>query len=76
MNAETIENLIRSEFPAAAIQIENLRSDGESRFSVRVFCPSFKGKSRLQQHREVYAALKGASEQDFQSLSLKTGSGG
>jgi stress-induced morphogen len=73
MDALTIESLIREALPGVNTTIENLRRDGESRFLVRVHGPAFEGKTRLEQHRMVYAALRGASEQDFETISLSTG---
>ncbi|MWB77117.1 BolA/IbaG family iron-sulfur metabolism protein [Pseudooceanicola sp. 216_PA32_1] len=56
MTAHDIEDLIRSEFPQAAITVEG--DDGQH-FSALVVDESFRGKNRVQQQRAVYAALKG-----------------
>ena len=56
MDAKVIENLIRKAFPDAKITVEG---DDGVHFSATVIDESFRGKSRVQQQRMVYAALEG-----------------
>ncbi len=56
MAAEDIEMLIREGIPDATVEITDLAGDGDH-YAARVTAESFRGKSRLQQQRAVYAAL-------------------
>ncbi|MBM3928146.1 BolA family transcriptional regulator [uncultured Sphingomonas sp.] len=56
MAAEDIETLIREGIPDATVEITDLAGDGDH-YAARVTAESFRGKSRLQQQRAVYAAL-------------------
>ncbi|OIQ70579.1 BolA-like protein [mine drainage metagenome] len=58
MQAQDIENLIRTSFPQARITITDLAGDG-NHWAAEVIDASFKGMNRVQQQRAVYAALKG-----------------
>ncbi|GAB4165920.1 MAG: BolA family transcriptional regulator [Thalassobaculales bacterium] len=71
MDAGTLESLIRESFPDAAITIEDLRGDGDH-YAATVVSPAFKGKSRVQQHQMVYAALKGRMGGELHALALQT----
>ncbi len=55
--AEIIEKLreaISSSLPEAQIDV---RSGGPGHFEICVVCEEFEGKSRVQQHQRVYAAI-------------------
>lgn len=56
MAADDIETLIRAGIPDATVEITDLAGDGDH-YAARVTAESFRGKSRLQQQRAVYAAL-------------------
>ncbi len=58
MTASELEQLLRESFPAAKITITDLAGDG-NHYAAEVIDASFKGKNRVQQQRDVYAALKG-----------------
>ncbi len=58
IEAQEIEDLIRSTFPDAKITITDLAGDG-NHYAAEVIDESFRGKNRVQQQRAVYAALKG-----------------
>lgn len=61
MEAEDIEELIRTAFPDAKITITDLAGDG-NHFAAEVIDESFRGQNRVQQQRAVYAALKGSMD--------------
>ncbi|SMC45474.1 BolA/IbaG family iron-sulfur metabolism protein [Primorskyibacter flagellatus] len=61
MQAQEIEDLIRTEFPHAQITITDLAGDG-NHYAAEVIDESFRGKNRVQQQRAVYAALKGSMD--------------
>jgi stress-induced morphogen len=71
MDAALIEQLIREGIPGAEVRIEDLRGDGDH-YAALVVSPAFKGKTRVQQHQMVYAALKGKMGGELHALALQT----
>lgn len=71
MNAVDIERLIKDALPDAVIEIKDLRGDGDH-YAARVESAAFFGKSRVDQHRMVFAALQGRVGSLLQALSLTT----
>jgi stress-induced morphogen len=72
MDAGEIERLIKSSIPDAQVTIRDLAGDGDH-YAATVIAPSFKGKSRVQQHQIVYNALKGRMGGALHALALQTG---
>lgn len=71
MNPNEIEGLIKEGIPDAQVSIEDLRGDGDH-YAAYVVSPSFKGKTRVQQHQMVYAALQGRMGNELHALALQT----
>jgi stress-induced morphogen len=71
MDAAQIEQLIKEALPDAEVRIEDLRGDGDH-YAAYVRSPAFAGKSRVQQHQMVYAALKGRMGGELHALALQT----
>ncbi len=71
MEASEIERLIKEAIPDAEVRIEDLRGDGDH-YAAYVSSAAFKGKSRVQQHQMVYAALQGKMGGDLHALALQT----
>jgi stress-induced morphogen len=71
MAISEIEAMIREAFPDARVEVKDLAGDGDH-YSARVVSAAFKGKSRVQQHQMVYAALKGKMGGDLHALALTT----
>ena len=71
MHADEITTRLKQAFPDAQINLQDLAGDNDH-FSVTVTCPSFKGQSRIQQHKRVYAALGGAMGGELHALQVKT----
>ena len=71
MNATEIERLIREALPDARVEIRDLAGDGDH-YAANVVSSSFKGKSRVQQHQMIYAALKGRMGGELHALALQT----
>lgn len=71
MDASEIERLIKEGLPDAKVQIEDLRGDGDH-YAAHVETVAFKGKSRVQQHQMVYAALQGKMGGELHALALTT----
>jgi len=55
----------------AEVTIEDLAGDGDH-YAARVVSAAFAGKTRVQQHQMVYAALKGGMGTDLHALALQT----
>jgi stress-induced morphogen len=71
MTAAEIEKMIKEAFPDAVVEIQDLRGDGDH-YAAVVTSGAFKGKSRVQQHQVVYAALKGKMGGQLHALALTT----
>lgn len=74
IEAQEIEDLIRTAFPDARITITDLAGDG-NHYAAEVIDESFRGQNRVQQQRAVYAALKGqmaGADGELHALALTT----
>ena len=71
MAVEELESLIKEAFPDALVSIQDLRGDGDH-YAATVVSAAFTGKSRVQQHQMVYAALKGKMGGQLHALALET----
>ena len=71
MDAHEIERLIKVSFPDARVEIRDLAGDGDH-YAATITSAAFKGKSRVQQHQMVYAALKGRMGGELHALALTT----
>jgi stress-induced morphogen len=71
MQATEIERYIKEALPDAQIVIQDLAGDGDH-YAATVISKSFAGKSRIQQHQMVYAALRGHVGGTLHALALTT----
>ena len=71
MAASEIEALIKAALPDAHVTIEDLAGDGDH-YAATVVSDIFRGKSRVQQHQIVYAALRGRMGGELHALALQT----
>jgi len=71
MEQSEIEAMIKEALPDAIIEIQDLAGDGDH-YSAKVISSAFAGKSMVQQHQMVYAALKGKMGGDLHALALTT----
>lgn len=71
MDAGEIERLIKEALPDAEITIKDLAGDGDH-YAATVISKEFAGKSRVQQHQMVYAALQGNMGGVLHALALQT----
>ncbi len=71
MDAKEIESLIKEAISDAQVTIEDLRGDGEH-YAAMIISQAFAGKSSVQQHQMVYAALKGRMGNELHALALQT----
>jgi acid stress-induced BolA-like protein IbaG/YrbA len=65
---EQIKQWIETGLPGASVEIEG---DGHH-FDAVIVCPAFAGKSMVQQHQMVYAALGDKMKAEIHALSMKT----
>lgn len=71
MSAGDIEKLIKQGIPDARVTIRDLAGDGDH-YAAEVVSESFRGKSRVQQHKMVYDALQGNMGGALHALALQT----
>jgi stress-induced morphogen len=71
MSAGEIESLIKSALPDARVTVEDLAGDGDH-YAASVISESFRGRSRIQQHQMVFAALGGRMGGQLHALALQT----
>jgi len=71
MRPEEIELLIRASLPDAEVTIQDLAGDGDH-YAATVVSEAFRGKTRVEQHQMVYAALQGNMGGVLHALALQT----
>ena len=71
MDAREIERLIKEALPDATVEIRDLAGDGDH-YAATVVSSAFRGRTRVQQHQMVYAALKGNMGGVLHALALTT----
>lgn len=71
MSAGEIEQMIKDALPDAEVRIDDLRGDGDH-YAAFISSSAFKGKTRVQQHQMVYAALQGRMGNQLHALALHT----
>jgi len=71
MGASEIEAMIKAALPDAKVTIEDLAGDGDH-YAATVVSEAFRGRSRVQQHQMVYAALRGRMGGALHALALQT----
>ena len=71
IDLKEIERLIKESLPDSLVDIQDLAGDG-NHYSATVTSSTFNGKSKIEQHRIVYAALKGKMGNELHALAIKT----
>ena len=71
LKLEEIRSLIKEAMPDAEVSIEDLAGD-ENHYSATIKSKVFKGKSKIDQHKLVYKALKGKMGNALHALALNT----
>ena len=66
-----IKNLIKESIPDAQITIQDLAGD-DNHYSATIKSKIFSGKSKIEQHKLVYKALKGKMGNELHALALNT----
>ena len=71
LKLEEIKVLIKESIPDADISIEDLAGD-ENHYSATIKSKVFAGKTKIEQHKLVYKALKGRMGNELHALALTT----
>jgi stress-induced morphogen len=71
MTPEELRSALLSAFPNADVEIKDLTGT-KDHYKARIVSPAFAGKSRIEQHRMVYAALGDAMKGPVHALALET----
>jgi stress-induced morphogen len=68
---DDLERMLKESFPDASVRIDDLAGDGDHYRAV-IVSEAFRGKTRIQQHQLVYAALGGRMGGELHALALTT----
>ena len=71
LKLEELEILIKESIPDAEIIIKDLAGD-ENHYSATIKSKIFAGKSKIEQHKLVYKALKGKMGNELHALAINT----
>ena len=71
LKIEEIKSLIKESMPDAEIKIQDLAGD-ENHYSATIKSKIFNGKTKIDQHKLVYKALKGKMGNELHALALNT----
>ena len=71
LELEEIKTLIKESIPDAQITIQDLAGD-DNHYSATIKSRAFSGKSKIDQHKLVYKALKGKMGNELHALALNT----
>ena len=71
LKLEEIKTLIKQSIPDAQITIQDLAGDN-NHYSATIKSRAFSGKSKIEQHKLVYKALKGKMGNELHALALNT----
>ena len=71
LKLKEIKSLIKEAIPDAEISIQDLAGD-DNHYSATIKSKVFIGKSKIEQHKLVYKALRGKMGNELHALSLNT----
>ena len=71
LKLEEIKSLIKEAIPDAEITIQDIAGD-ENHYSATIKSKVYSGKSKIEQHKLVYKALKGKMGNELHALALNT----
>ena len=66
-----ISTMIMSAFPDATLELNDIAGDN-NHYSAKITSKTFNGKSKVEQHKMVYKALKGKMGNELHALALTT----
>jgi Stress-induced morphogen (activity unknown) len=65
-----ISNMIMSAFPDATLELKDIAGDN-NHYSAKIISKIFNGKSRVEQHKMVYKALRGKMGNELHALARR-----
>jgi stress-induced morphogen len=68
---DALKALLLTSFPGAQVEVTDLTGTSDH-FQALIVTPAFDGKSRIEQHRMVYAALGELMQGEVHALALTT----
>jgi acid stress-induced BolA-like protein IbaG/YrbA len=71
MAPRDVQALLAKAFPEDTVRVENPQGDG-LHFQVQVISGRFQGKTMVEQHQMVYAALGDSMREAIHALALRT----
>ena len=71
LKIDEITKMIKEAIPDAEISIQDTAGD-ENHYSATIKSKIFNGKSKIEQHKMVYKALKGKMGNELHALALNT----
>ena len=71
LKLEEIKSLIKEAMPDAEIIIQDLAGD-DNHYSATIKSKLFAGKTKIEQHKLVYKALKGKMGNELHALAINT----
>ena len=71
LTKDEISKMIMSAFPDASLELKDTMGDN-NHHSAKIISKVFNGKSRVEQHKMVYKALKGKMGNELHALALTT----
>jgi stress-induced morphogen len=71
MKPDQVESLIRTAFPDALLELKDLTGT-QDHYELHLASAAFAGRSAIQQHRLVYAALGAHVGREIHALALHT----
>lgn len=71
VTATQIEQKLKEHMPSAAIKVRDMTGGGDH-WQLQIRAGEFKGKTMVEQHRMVYAALGTWMEKEIHALALDT----
>jgi len=66
-----ISSMIMSAFPDATVELQDTAGDN-NHYTAKIVSKIFNGKSKIEQHKMVYKALKGKMGNELHALALTT----
>jgi len=66
-----ISEMIMKAFPDASLELKDTAGDN-NHYSAKIISKTFNGKSKVEQHKMVYKALKGKMGNELHALAINT----
>jgi stress-induced morphogen len=66
-----ISTMLMNAFPDAILELKDIAGDN-NHYSAKIISKTFNGKSKVEQHKMVYKALKGKMGNELHALVLTT----